>query len=134
MASRRIGWSVLYAALILAAAVDAWAGRRSYWAADSTAYMNMASRIVEGHWSEAINGMWSPLYPLLLASVVWPVEPDRVREFAVVRFVNFAIFVGTLLVFRHFLRLFVDRCVALGEPRPDASLVPLTRTQLTVAG
>jgi hypothetical protein len=41
---------------MVAAAVDAWGGRRSYWAADSPSDINIVSQVVHGNFGEAING------------------------------------------------------------------------------
>src|SRR4051812_1253719 len=88
---------ILLALLLLLGLLDAWAGRRSYFAADSVSYMDMAAKIADGHFNEAVNGLWSPLYPAVLAFFIRPIAHDTVREFAVVRSVNFAIFALALL-------------------------------------
>jgi hypothetical protein len=36
--------------------IDAWAGRRSYVAADTVSYVDMASAIAKGNLGEAVNG------------------------------------------------------------------------------
>jgi hypothetical protein len=115
--------------VIALGAVDAWAGRRSYFGADNTAYMNIVARVSAGDPGQVINGLWSPLYPLLLTAFVWQLQHDAVSEFAVVRGVNFLIFVATAVVFSRFLKLFVARIYASPEDRNA-----LGRGALEVAG
>jgi hypothetical protein len=90
---------LLPASILLAGMVDARGGRRSYAADDSVSYMTMASQLSQGHLSHVMNGLWSPLYPILLTPFVSAAGADAAREFAMVRIVNFAIFVVTAGIF-----------------------------------
>jgi hypothetical protein len=81
--------------IVLSGAIDAWAGRGSYFEADSVSYMDMAKGVAGGQPGAAINGYWSPLYPLILSLFIHFAEPDMTKEFAIVRVVNFLIFLVT---------------------------------------
>src|SRR5882672_11315278 len=105
-----IGW--LYAKRLPLAlslgAFDAWAGRGSFMAGDTVSYMDMAHGIAAGDLSRAINGYWSPLYPLYLSLFVRPFIDDPAAQFAAVRLANFLVFAATLGLFELFLRRLMD--------------------------
>ncbi|HEY6990110.1 MAG TPA: hypothetical protein VH369_17070 [Bryobacteraceae bacterium] len=92
-----------WAFALLAAAIEAWVMRNTM-SNDGISYLDMAAAIAQGNWSAAINGYWSPLYPLLVAAGLWIVKPAPVHEFALVHAVNWVIFVGALTAFDFFLR------------------------------
>jgi len=101
-----VGW--IYAAriplVLLLGGLDAWAGRGSFMAGDTVSYMDMAHGIASGDWARAINGYWSPLYPVFLSFFVRPFLDDTVGQFAAVRFANFLIFAVSVGLFEVFLR------------------------------
>ncbi|HEY3455136.1 MAG TPA: hypothetical protein VGK64_11080 [Bryobacteraceae bacterium] len=88
---------------LLAAAVGAWVMRNTT-SNDGISYLDMAAAVAQGDWSAAINGYWSPLYPLLLAAGLWIVKPAPMHEFALVHATNWLIFVGAFAGFDFFLR------------------------------
>ncbi len=88
---------------ILAAAVQAWAMRDTM-SNDGVSYLDMASAVAQGDWAAAINGYWSPLYPLLIGCALWIVKPAPMHEFALVHAVNFLIFVAAFASFDFLLR------------------------------
>jgi hypothetical protein len=94
--------------LLVLGLVDAWAGRRSYVAGDTISYMDMASGMAGGDFGYAVNGHFSPLYPVILALFIWPFQFDSLLEFSVVRAINFLIFIFTILAFQAFLSRFLD--------------------------
>jgi hypothetical protein len=101
-------WGRIPLALALGG-LDAWAGRGSFMAGDTVSYMEMAHRIAAGEWSRAINGYWSPLYPILLSVFVRPFLADTSAQFAAVRLANFLIFAATTGLFEIFLRQLTKR-------------------------
>jgi hypothetical protein len=129
---QRLAASLLISLIVLLGAIDAWAGARSYTGGDAVNYMDMAKDVAEGHFASAINGIWSPLYPSILALFLRFVEPDVTKEFAVVRVVNFLIFLATLGAFYVFLKRFLNR-FSLHAPDCEPSHTPLARWQLEIA-
>lgn len=119
--------------IVFFGAIDAWAGWRSYIFGDSVSYLDMAKGIADGRLAAAVNGYWSPLYPLILSGFVRFVEPDTAREFVVVRAVNFLILLVTAGTFHLFLKRFLDR-FSLLTSAADGTSAPLTRRQLEIAG
>ena len=83
---------------ILAAATQAWVLRDTM-SHDGVSYLDMGSAVAHGDWAAAINGYWSPLYPLLIGLAVWIVKPAPMHEFALVHAVNFLIFVAAFASF-----------------------------------
>jgi hypothetical protein len=108
LSSKRLPAAVLTIIIILGL-VDAWSGRRSYVAGDTISYMDMASGLAGGDPSYAVNGHFSPLYPIVLSLFIWPFQSDSFVEFCAVRAVNFLIFVGVIFIFRAFLARFFDQ-------------------------
>ncbi len=99
---RRIRVAFWIAAL-LAAGVQAWALRDSM-SSDGVSYLDMGSAVARGDWAAAINGYWSPLYPLLIALALWIAKPAPLHEFALVHAVNFIVFMGAFASFDFLLR------------------------------
>ena len=90
--------------------LQAW-GRRHvsadgllYVGADSIAYLDQADAWLRGDWAAAVNAMWSPLYPWLLALVLRVCRPSSYQEFTVARLLNFLIYAAALAAFAYCLR------------------------------
>lgn len=88
---------------ILAAAAQAWSLRDSM-SHDGVSYLDMASAVAHGDWAAAINGYWSPLYPLVIGLALCIVKPAPMHEFALVHAVNFLVFVAAFASFDFLLR------------------------------
>jgi hypothetical protein len=58
---------------------------------DECSYLDIARRLSAGDWQAALNGFWSPLYPLLI-SIGLRLSPDGSSEFSIIQIVNCAIF------------------------------------------
>jgi hypothetical protein len=113
-------------------ALDAWAGRGSYFAGDTVSYVDMASHISRGHIAEAVNGVWSPLYPIILAAAIRYVEPGSIAEFTVVRCVNFGLFLLTMMAYRLLVSRIAD-CLFSRTAPESANRSLLTREQFLLA-
>lgn len=99
----RFRWSILAWIVIVAiGAVHAWAGRHEM-NPDGMAYVDLARAFLRGDWSLAFNELWSPLYPALLAAILWVLKPDPFQEFAAVHALNFVLFLGALASFEFLL-------------------------------
>ncbi|MBI4582115.1 MAG: hypothetical protein HY718_20635, partial [Planctomycetes bacterium] len=83
--------AVIWTAVLGLGLVRTWASRYTV-NADGISYMDMAIAIAEGRWAEAINGYWSPAYPVLLGCVFRVLHPSPAYEAAVAHGVNFIIF------------------------------------------
>jgi hypothetical protein len=70
---------------------------------DGISYLDIADAYLRRDWQMAINAMWSPLYSWILALVMLFVSPSPSWEFAIVRLLNFAIYVAALGCFHFFL-------------------------------
>ena len=95
---RLLAWIVVAAI----GAVYAWAARHEM-NPDGIAYLDIADAFARGDWSVALNRLWSPLYPLLLAATLRVLRPLPSYEFATVRLLNFVIFLAALASFEFFL-------------------------------
>ncbi|MGJ4944678.1 hypothetical protein ACQR1W_29220 [Bradyrhizobium sp. HKCCYLS1011] len=125
-------FSFLFLFLIALGAVDAWFGRQSYVAGDTISYMDMARAIEHGKLEQAINGHWSPLYPLLIAAFIEPIGTAPSLEFATVRVLNFLVFLVTIGAFHLVLTRLWDRAQLTAKP-PEAKPL-LSRSQVLLAG
>ena len=70
---------------------------------DGVSYLDLGEAYLAGDW-EPINSVWSPLYPLILGSVLRLVRPSMQWEFTVVHLANFAIYLLALVCFEFFWR------------------------------
>jgi hypothetical protein len=88
---------------LAAGAYQVWVNRNAM-SNDGISYLDMGDALAHGHWSAAINGYWSPLYPVLIGIALAVVRPSAWNEFATVHAVNFAIYAAALASFEFFLR------------------------------
>jgi 4-amino-4-deoxy-L-arabinose transferase-like glycosyltransferase len=111
-------------ALLLGLA-QAWASRRVVHA-DGISYLDMAGAISRGHWGEAVNGLWSPLYPVLLGLSLRIFRPSNAWEIPFAHLLNVVIYAGALGCFHFFLRglLTTHRDAELRASTDDPGLLP----------
>ncbi len=84
------------------AALQAWNGRFLL-NPDGVSYLDIADAYLRADWRNAVSTYWSPLYSGCLAGAL-VLRPPSAWEFAAVKFVNFAIFLGALAAFERLLR------------------------------
>jgi hypothetical protein len=70
---------------------------------DGISYLNLATLYRHGDWATAINGYWSPLYPLLIAATFRLVPTSSYLESTVVHALTFVIYLGAFAAFRFLL-------------------------------
>lgn len=71
---------------------------------DGVGYLDMADAFRGGVWKDTVNGVWSPLYPAVLAVGLSMREYLAISEFQAVYAINFAIFGAVLAGFEFLLR------------------------------
>ena len=71
---------------------------------DGVSYLDIGDAYLRGDWKAAINGYWSPMYSVVLATAMRILKPSLAWEFPVVHLVNFVVFLVALFCFRIFLR------------------------------
>ena len=107
---------------ILLAALQAWAYRFAV-SPDSISYLDMSDGMLPGgSWHRLINGVWSPLYPLLvgLARRVFPFSPAN--EIAAAHLLNLGFFLFAFACFEFFLHS-ATAAVKATQPTPAESRV-----------
>ena len=107
------------AAALLLASFQAWGGRQSM-NTDGISYLDMGDAYWRGDWSTAINGLWSPLYSILLGLAIKVVQPSPSLEYPLVHLVNVLIFAVTLLCFEFFLRQLLASVKASTSPAAES--------------
>ena len=95
---RAVMWSVAIALGLM----SAMAGR-FVMNPDGITYMNLATFYQRGDWASAINGYWSPLYPLLIAATFRIAPTSQYFESTIVHGLNFVLYLGAFAGFRFFL-------------------------------
>jgi len=93
-----------WALALVVGGAQTW-GLREWMGADGVAYLDMAEAAANGEWKQLVNGLWSPLYPAVLSVG----RPWAASEAAMVKVVNFGIYVATLGAFEWFLREWLRR-------------------------
>lgn len=94
---------------------------------DNTQNLDMAGAVSRGQWSEAINGLWSPLYPTLLGLALRIFRPSRSWEIPFAHLVvNFAVYTAALGCFSFFLLglLRAHRNAASNTSSPESESFP----------
>ena len=96
-------WIACWLVALLLGLVQLWVVRRVL-NGDNTQNLDMAGAIARGHWGEAINGLWSPLYPMLLGLALKIFRPSRSWEIPFAHLVvNSAVYTAALGCFSFFL-------------------------------
>jgi hypothetical protein len=100
-------------AVLLVGILEAWLSRFAM-GSDGISYLDVGDAFWRGDWHSALNGYWSPLYPVLLGAGSVVLKPEPYWQFPVVHLVNFVIFACTVLSFQYFLTGFLrDRSDSL---------------------
>src|SRR5262245_3589748 len=84
--------------VVVLGALQTWNVRHTF-DADGMSYVDLADRFLQNDWTGAVNGYWSPLYSLFLATVLRVTNPSPYWEFTVVHLANFATYLWTLVCF-----------------------------------
>ncbi|MGE0406481.1 MAG: hypothetical protein AB7O65_09285 [Candidatus Korobacteraceae bacterium] len=71
---------------------------------DTVPYLEISDGMLNGDWARAVNTLWSPLYPAVLALLRAIVKPEPWWEFATVHAANFLIFGATIAAFDFLIR------------------------------
>lgn len=95
---------------------------------DGVSYLDIASACTKGNWGALVNGVWSPLYAVLLSVLLFLLRPSACWEAYVIRLFNCLILLFALSCFEYFLKgLFnyqeaVHPTVQRGLPLPPWAL------------
>ena len=82
---------------------------------DGISYLDMGDAFLRGDWEMAVNGIWSPLYALMLAAANQLLEPSMAWKFPVAQIVNFLVYLFALLCFEFFWRQLTFRYESLRD-------------------
>src|SRR5688572_19568718 len=114
-------------ALLLAAVNSASGIMAESMSEDGINYLDQGDAWMRGDWATAVNGTWSPLYPLILGATLRLTRPSVSLEIPIVQLVNFGIFVATLLCFEFFWRRVTERYyAAVAGEDPEPARLPRT--------
>src|SRR6266481_598741 len=116
--------SAFWAAGILLAGSQAWVYRFKV-TPDSISYLDMSDGVLpSGDWHRLINGVWSPLYPLLigLARRVFPVS--AANEITAAHVLNLGVFIFAFGCFEFFLRSAISRVRAVQTTSARPGVLP----------
>jgi hypothetical protein len=93
---------------------------------DNISYLEMGDAFLRRDWQMAINAYWSPFYPWLLAVALYGLHPPLSWKFAVVHFVDFAIYLGMLGCFHFFVSevICLHRAKMADGSRSQALMLP----------
>lgn len=108
--NRRLEW-ILRSVTIFLGLLQTWASRDAI-NNDVVSYLDMGDALLRGDWATGVNGMWNPLYGVLLSAVLRVTGVSPRHEYAVIHGVVFLIFAATVFAFGFFLRELV------AEPDP----------------
>jgi hypothetical protein len=120
---------------ILLAGAQAWVYRFKV-TPDSISYLDMSDGVLPGgDWHRLINGVWSPLYPLLIGLVrrVFPVS--AANEITAAHVLNLGVFIFAFGCFEFFLRIAISRvrAVQTTSARPGVLALPPYWAYLAIA-
>ena len=103
-------------------AAQAWTWRFRPSTMDLVSYLDVGDAYVRGHWKEAINGYWNPLYSWILGVVMAVVQPSARLEYPTAKLVDFLIYLLCLSSFAWLLanlrRVYRDATAAQSDEVP----------------
>ena len=103
--------------------LQAWASRQTI-VNDTVSYLDIGDWIWQGHWSRAVNGVWSPLYAAILGIVNGLVHPSPRWEYPLVHLILFVLFLFTFACYDFFLLQLLQVRGSLESAGSDASSPP----------
>ena len=93
--------------------VYGWSGRTAMHGIDGISYLDMGDAYLRGDWRTAVNGLWSPLYGVLVSTVLKIIHPSISSEFPFVHLIGLAIYVIAMACFdflwREFGQILIER-------------------------
>ena len=98
---------LMLALLVALGLVQTW-GARMAMNPDGISYIEVGLNYAKGLWSVALNSYWSPLYSWILGLALRFSGRLSSNELPLVHFVNFCIYLATLLCFRAFLKQMIQ--------------------------
>ena len=75
---------------------------------DGISYLDLSDLILKGHWIQATNAYWAPLYPVALAVVRAIVRPSTYWEFSTAQLTDFLMYIGALAAFSVLLKTLLE--------------------------
>jgi hypothetical protein len=110
---------------VLVGMLSTWAERFEM-GADGVSYLDLGDAWWRGDWRNAVNGLWSPLYSVVVGGVLKVAKPSAYWEFPVVHLTNFGIYLCMLAAFCVFLKslLQYQREINGGDPRANRPGLP----------
>jgi hypothetical protein len=120
LASVSMTRTLFWGAAVLLGFLQAWSARMDM-VNDTISYLDMGDYIIAGKWHLAINGVWNPLYSLLLGITLHSLRPSIYWEYPTVHFMLYVIFLLTALCFDFLLNELMD---FNHERQPNASDAP----------
>ncbi|MBI3568254.1 MAG: hypothetical protein HY084_08660 [Gemmatimonadetes bacterium] len=106
--------------MIVLGALDAWFFRNWNVNPDGVSYFDLARAVAAHGPAAALNGYWSPLYPVALGVLLKVVRPSQLWMYPLVRALSFAIFVATTVAFDRLVRVACRQSPAYQGARPWA--------------
>jgi hypothetical protein len=97
-------WCVAFAV----GAAHVWINRRNMCDIDGISYVEIGEAFLRGDWVHAINGLWSPLYGLLIAAPLRLFQPSPEHEIYIFQLVNTLVYAGTLTALDFLLRQIIE--------------------------
>jgi len=104
---------------VLLGLAQAWL-TRSFANNDGPSFLDLGEAVASHGWSAAVNGLYSPLYPVLIGLTLAVIQPVPAAEFAAVHGLNFLLYLGNLAAFYYLVRSLLTVRANLGAgPPPD---------------
>jgi len=96
---RRLFWLLA----VIFGFLQAWSSRMTL-VNDTVSYLDMGDYVFHGRWAMAINGIWSPLYAILLGATLRIFKPSPYWQYPLVHLLLFVAFLCAMGSFQFFLR------------------------------
>lgn len=109
---------VSFAVVLALGALDAWFFRDWNVNPDGVSYIDLARAVAAHGPLAALNGYWSPLFPVVIGALLKLVRPSPDLLYPLVRALGFVTFIGTTIAFDRLVRLACTHSPAYQSTRP----------------
>lgn len=107
---------------------------RNFIDCDDICYLDLGDAIFRRDWTAAINGYWSPLYPVVVKLALSLFKPDPYWEMTAAHFVNFFIYLIAFFCFDFFLQQLTCHNRQIKERLTKSNLIDLPEWTLLSLG
>lgn len=101
---------------------------------DGISYLDMGDAFFQGNWKALINGVWSPIYAIIMGLFLYLFKPNYIWESMVVHLANFFIYLFAFFCFDFFLNQLIQKKEKQEARLSKHNIIPIQNNLLKSIG